>query len=186
MGIYLLLLAVVFGVNLLPAFGPPTWAILVYFRLSEHLAVVGIVILGAVAAGSGRVLLALASRRLRDHISAKQKANLAAAGALLQKSRKRSAASLVVFALSPVPSAQLFEAAGLIGAPLRPLTVAFFAGRLVSYSIYVVGASAAEHTDLGRLLARTITSPFGIAVELLLLLAVFGLTRINWQAHLDR
>jgi hypothetical protein len=24
--------AVVFGINLLPAFGPPTWAVLVYFR----------------------------------------------------------------------------------------------------------------------------------------------------------
>ncbi|MCW2691467.1 MAG: hypothetical protein JWM67_71, partial [Mycobacterium sp.] len=33
---YLVLLAVVFGVNLLPAFGPPTWAVLVFFRLDQH------------------------------------------------------------------------------------------------------------------------------------------------------
>ena len=29
---YLALFAIVFGINLLPAFGPPTWAVLVFTR----------------------------------------------------------------------------------------------------------------------------------------------------------
>ena len=33
---FLAIAAVVFGVNLLPAFGPPTWAVLVFFRLHDH------------------------------------------------------------------------------------------------------------------------------------------------------
>jgi hypothetical protein len=33
---YLALAGVVFGVNLLPAFGPPTWSLLVFFRLQSH------------------------------------------------------------------------------------------------------------------------------------------------------
>src|SRR5438270_12149060 len=37
---YLALAGVVFGANLLPAFGPPTWAILVYFRLESDLAAI--------------------------------------------------------------------------------------------------------------------------------------------------
>lgn len=47
-----------------------------------------------------------------------------------------------LFALSPLPSAQLFVAAGLVDAPLVPLIAAFFAGRLVSYTIYVTAASS--------------------------------------------
>jgi hypothetical protein len=40
-----------------------------------------------------------------------------------------------LFAAAPLPSAQLFEAAGLARVRLRHLVAAFFVGRLVSYSI---------------------------------------------------
>lgn len=183
---YLAVLAVVFGVNLLPAFGPPTWAVLVFYRLHVHLAVLPLVALGAVAAASGRLLLAIAFRHLRGHVSARQTANLAAAGTVLTRDRKRSVAGLALFALSPVPSAQLFEAAGLIGVALRPLTAAFFAGRLVSYSVYVGGASAAANTSAGRLVTSSFTSPWGIAVQVALLLGLVGLSRIDWTAILHR
>jgi uncharacterized membrane protein YdjX (TVP38/TMEM64 family) len=183
---YLVLLAVVFGVNLLPAFGPPTWAVLVFFRLDQHLAIVPLVALGAVAAAGGRLLLALASRRLRGHISARRTANLAAAGKVLTRDRKRSFVGLLLFALSPVPSAQLFEAAGLIAVTLLPLTLAFFAGRLVSYSLYVGGASAAAGTNVGHLITSSFTSPLGIAVQLLLVAALVGLTRVDWVGLHDR
>ena len=134
---YLILVAVVVGVNLLPAFGPPTWAVLVFFRLNEHLAVIPLILLGAVAAAVGRTLLAMTFSRLRGRIPDKYTANLTAAGKVLTTNRKRSIAGLGLFALSPLPSAQLFEAAGLIGVGLTRLTLAFFAGRLVSYSLYV-------------------------------------------------
>jgi hypothetical protein len=178
--VYFALVGVVFGVNLLPAFGPPTWALLVFFRLNEHLAVVPLVLLGALAAACGRLLLALAFSRLRGRISDRQKTNLSAAGDVLTKDRKRSVVGLGLFALSPVPSAQLFEAAGLIGVSLLPLTGAFFAGRLVSYSLYVGGASAAAGTSVGRLVTSSFTSPWGVALQVLLLAAVVGLTRVDW------
>lgn len=175
-----------FGVNLLPAFGPPTWAVLVFFRLDEHLAVVPLVLLGAVAAAGGRLLLALASRRLRNCISTEQKENLEAAGKVLTSDRKRSALGLAIFALSPVPSAQLFEAAGLIGVALVSLTGAFFAGRLVSYSLYVGGASAAAKTSVGHLVTSSFTSPLGIALQVALLAALIGLSRIDWVGRHKR
>jgi lysophospholipase L1-like esterase len=67
---YLILAGTVFGVNLLPAFGPPTWAVLVFFRLQSTLDVVPLVLVGALAAASGRLVLAFASRRFRDRLSA--------------------------------------------------------------------------------------------------------------------
>src|SRR5260370_26033246 len=57
----LLVVAVVFGVNLLPAFGPPTWALLVFFRFRyPDIPAPALIVAGAVAATSGRLLLALA------------------------------------------------------------------------------------------------------------------------------
>jgi hypothetical protein len=71
--------AVVFGLNLLPALGPPTWAFLVFYRLTVHLAVVPLVLIGAVAAGSGRLLLAVVFSHLRGRVSVRTRATLAAA-----------------------------------------------------------------------------------------------------------
>ncbi|MDQ2749697.1 MAG: hypothetical protein M3Y44_09260 [Actinomycetota bacterium] len=186
MAVYLVVVVVVFGVNLLPAFGPPTWALLVFFHLNHDVSPVLLVILGAIAAAGGRLLLAVASSHLRDHLSKTRRRNLQAAGAILQRDRKRSIAGLGLFALSPVPSAQLFEAAGLIGVSLLPLTAAFFTGRLVSYSAYIAGASAAKNTSAGALVASSFTSPWGIAVQVLLLVGIVGLTRIDWVRHLQR
>ena len=181
---YLVVVAVVFGVNLLPAFGPPTWALLVFFRLNSDVSPVPLVILGAIAAAGGRLLLAMAFSHLRGRLSKTRRRNLQAAGTALQRDRKRSIAGLGLFALSPIPSAQLFEAAGLIGISLLPLTAAFFAGRLVSYSAYMAGASAAKNTSAGALVASSFTSPWGIALQVLLLVGIVGLTRIDWVKHL--
>lgn len=55
---YLLVASVIFGINLLPAFGPPTWAALVFFRLNLDVAAVPLVLVGALAAASDRLVLA--------------------------------------------------------------------------------------------------------------------------------
>jgi uncharacterized integral membrane protein len=176
---YLVLAGTVFGVNLLPAFGPPTWAVLVFFRLQSSLAAVPLVLIGALAAASGRLALAFASRRFRDRLPTERLENLAAARDVIAGGPKRAAAGLGAFALSPLPSAQLFVAAGLLAAPLVPLTAAFFAGRLVSYTIYVTAASAAKHS-LGSIIKTSFTSPLGIAVQLAMLAGLLALLRVDW------
>src|SRR6185436_1323691 len=113
---------------------------------------------------SGRLVLATAARHFRGRFSTERRRNLAAAEQVLVGSRRKAAAGLGLFALSPVPSAQLFVAAGLLAVPLLPLTAAFFAGRLVSYSIYVAAAAAAKDS-LGEVLADAIGSPLGIALQ---------------------
>src|SRR4051812_40570132 len=108
---YLLALACVFGVNLLPAFGPPTWAVLVFFRLSSDIPAVPLVLGGALAAASGRLVLAHGSRHMRGHLSTRRQESLAAAKAALVGNRRKGLLGLALFALSPLPSAQLFVAA---------------------------------------------------------------------------
>jgi membrane protein YqaA with SNARE-associated domain len=181
---YLVMAAVVLGVNLLPAFGPPTWSVLILFRLHSHLNPVALVLIGALAAGTGRYLLAEACRRLRGRLSAKRAASLEAARTALTGNTRRSLIGLALFAFSPIPSSQLFVAAGLLDVAILPLVAIFFAGRLVSYSIYVAGASAASHTSAGRLVTSSFTSPVGVAIQFGLLLAVVLLARVDWTKHL--
>ena len=120
-----------------------------------------------------------ATRRLRPRLSAARRESLGAAEHALVGSRGKAAAGLGLFALSPVPSAQLFVAAGLMTVPLLPLTLAFFSGRLVSYSIYVAGASAAKDS-LGDVFDDSLTSPGGIGLQIVMLAALVALIRVDW------
>lgn len=181
---YLALVGVVFAANLLPAFGPPTWSLLVFFRLQSHIPAVPLVLVGALAAAGGRLVLAYTSRRFRGHLSAERLENLAAVRDALAGGRKRTLAGLGLFAVSPLPSAQLFVAAGLMAVPILPLTAAFFAGRLLSYSIYVTAASAVKHS-LGSAVANAFTSPLGIALQIVMLAGLVALMRIDWARLLS-
>ncbi len=185
MGEYLLVAAVVFGVNLLPAFGPPTAAVLVLFRLNGHVPAVPLVLVGALSAMAGRFVLAILSRRFRGRLPEKRRDNLQVARDLFAGSRSKGIAALGLFALSPIPSAQLFIAAGLLDVALVPLTAAFFAGRLVSYSIYVSAASLADRS-FGGVLRKSITSPLGVTAQILMLAAIVGLVRVDWAKVIAR
>jgi uncharacterized membrane protein YdjX (TVP38/TMEM64 family) len=181
----LIVFGVVFGVNLLPAFGPPTWSVLVVLRLTRDIPEVELVLVGAVAAALGRYCLARGARALRGRLSPKRLESLEALRSAVEDNRAGAFAGLALFALSPIPSAQLFIAAGVTGTRLVPLTAAFFSGRLVSYSIYVGAASAASDT-LGPTLLETLRSPAGIAVQVAMLAALVGLLRIDWEKALRR
>ena len=130
-------------------------------------------------------MLASAARRLRPRLSAQRRESLSAAERVLLGSRRKTLGALGLFALSPVPSAQLFVAAGLMTVPLLPLTLAFFSGRLVSYSIYVAGASAAKDT-FGDVITDSLTSPLGIALQVVMLAGLVALLRIDWVRVLGR
>jgi membrane protein YqaA with SNARE-associated domain len=182
---YLVAFGCILGVNLLPAFGPPTWAVLVFFKLNSDLAAVPLVLGGAIAAASGRLVLAHAARRLRGRFSQERLDNLAAAQQALAGNRRKAAGGLALFALSPLPSAQLFIAAGLLEVPLLALTAAFFAGRLVSYSLYVGGASLAKHS-VEHTLTGAFSSWWGITLQVLMLAGLVALVRVDWARVLGR
>ena len=169
-----LALAVIFAVNLLPAFGPPTWAVLVFFSLDFDLPAVPLVLGGALAAAAGRFVLASGARKLRPRLAASRLERLDRAQAALAADRRRTVAGLGLFALSPVPSGQLFVAAGLMTVPLLPLTAVFFAGRLVSYSIYL-GAASLAAKSLGDVVLDALTSPLGMALQVVMLVALAAL-----------
>jgi uncharacterized membrane protein YdjX (TVP38/TMEM64 family) len=183
---YLVLFAVVLGVNLLPAFGPPTWTIIVLYGLNSNMPAWLIVPIAALAAASGRFLLANAFRVLANHVSQQTKKNLKAAREAFARNRKGGIAALGLFALSPVPSAQLFEATGLAGVRMLPFTAAFFVGRLVSYSIYAASAKGIQQSSLGDAFREGLTSPIGIGLQVAMIAGLVALARVDWEKLLKR
>lgn len=175
----LLMLAVVFAVNLVPAFAPPTWTVLVYFLLRTDIPEPVLVAGGAAAAACGRFVLATLSRRFGRLLPERKRADLTAVGKRLERPRSRLAL-LAVFVFSPLPSAQLFIAAGLTpNLRLPPLAAAFFCGRLVSYSLYVGGASVAQRS-LRDLLGEGVSSTWAIALQLGMLALLAAFVLVPW------
>jgi len=123
---YVLFFALVLGVNLMPAFGPPTWTIIAFYALNSGLPLAALILPGAVAAALGRLLLALSFRLIGRRLSHKRRHSLAVARSVLERRRRGALIGLGLFALSPIPSAQLFEAAGLMQVRLLGFTLASF------------------------------------------------------------
>jgi membrane protein YqaA with SNARE-associated domain len=182
---YLWLGAIVFGVNLLPAFGPPTWSLLVVAQWQWNLNPFLIVPLAVVASSSGRTVLALSARHLRRRIPVKYRQNLDAIQIRLREHRAGTLAWYALFLISPLPSAQLFCAVGLIETPLLPVVLSFAVGRTVSYSLYVATATATKE-QLRSVLGQFWGSPWFISLQVVLLVVLVLLPlapQKSWRRH---
>ena len=183
---YAILFAIVLAVNLLPAFGPPTWSIIAFYGLSTDLPLWSLVVVGATAAATGRLLLATLARASRGLLAETRLTNLEVLRKRLATRRGSLWLGLGLFALSPLPSGQLFVAAGLTRAPLLAFTGAFFCGRFVSYSIYSSAARGLRGSEWASALRSQFTDIGWIAMELVAVLLLVALLRLNWARLLRR
>ena len=103
----------------------------------------------------------------------------------LTKSNAHLGALFLLFFISPLSSAQLFEAAGIMkNIALRPLVLAFAGGRVITYTIYVSGAHLLQHSSIGDVLLSNLKSPQAIATQIVLVLALVALGTVKWKPHL--
>jgi membrane protein YqaA with SNARE-associated domain len=173
--------AVVFAINVVPAFMPPTWTVVASFLIAYHLPFWPLCTGCALAATGGRCVLTLISRRWgRKLLSAKQRQNVEALGDWLnQKSGWKQALAVLVFASGPIPSNQMFIAAGLARAKLGPIAAGFFAGRLVSYPFFAATAKGVND-HFGNIFIKEWKDPKFIVLELLSIAGVVIFARIDW------
>ena len=185
MEIYLALVLVILATNSLPAFAPPTWVILIFFLINYEISPVLLVILGVLSATAGRAFLAWYFRKFAHLIPTRFSTNMEYAGHYFQRSTTKRYAILALFLVSPISSAQLFEAAGLMKTvALKPLLAAFALGRTISYSTYVTGASVIAASNFGEVLLHELRSPWAIATQIALILGLVVLGNINWKLKL--
>ena len=187
MEIYIAAVAAIIFMNALPAFAPPTWMALVFFLLHYDANPVVLVILGVLSATSGRVILAWYFRKFAHLVPTRFSHNMEYAGKYFESNPSKRYAVLALFLFSPISSAQLFEAAGMMKTiALKPLLAAFALGRTVSYSTYVTGAAAIAATNFGDLLIHQLKSPWAIGVQVAMIAGLVALGSIDWKSKLHR
>ena len=187
MEIYIAGVAAIIFMNALPAFAPPTWMALVFFLLHYDLNPVALVALGVLSATLGRGILAWYFRKFAHLVPTRFSHNMEYAGKYFESNASKRYAVLALFLFSPISSAQLFEAAGMMKSiALKPLLAAFALGRTVSYSTYVTGAAAIAATNFGDLLIHQLKSPWAIGVQVAMIAGLVALGSIDWKSKLHR
>jgi hypothetical protein len=179
------LFGIVFALNVIPAFSPPTWMALSWVGFNHPQSNPFVVaLIGACAATCGRLVLAKMSCVIvrKRFMSEAMRDNIDVIKGQLEQHRTLTFGAFLVYAFGPLPSNYLFIAYGLTSLPLALAAVPFFIGRCVSYSFFVFTASAVSQR-LALELAET-QSYFGIyfvVSQLLLLALVFLFTRVDWR-----
>ncbi len=181
----LLIFGLVFLLNLIPAFAPPTWMVFSFlgFRFRENIGW-KFALAGALAAALGRLTLAKMSRMIvrKRFLSDQTRKNVDAIKDRLEKHPKLTFGIFLFYAFTPLPSNYLFIAYGLTTLRLMLITVPFFLGRFVSYSFWAVTASVvSRHIALDDADALSYFSIYFVATQLLLLGLIYIFTRIDWR-----
>ena len=180
-----MLFILVFTLNVMPAFAPPTWMTLSFVGFSIPTLPVGaLALLGATAATLGRVTLAKLSRsiirgKILDEHTRK---NISAIKDGLEKRRVFTFGMFLVYAFSPLPSNYLFIAYGLTTLRLALVALPFFIGRLASYSFWVTMASVVgNHLNMDSAESASYVGIYFIVSQILLIPAIYIFARIDWR-----
>jgi len=180
------LFIVVFALNVLPAFAPPTWATMSFIGLAiPNIDVLLLALVAATAATCGRVLLAGLSRALvRQRLLTEQaRRNVDAIKIGIESRRAMTIGTFLGYALSPLPSNYLFIAYGLTSLPIALLALPFFIGRLVSYAFWTRTASTVgEWLDWDWFESAPYFLAYFLLSQVLLIPVIYGFTRLDWQA----
>ena len=184
-----LLFGLIFGLNLIPAFAPPTWMALAFvgFQFPETNSML-LATVGAVAATLGRLTLARLSHVLirKKLLSDAHRANIDVIKDRLEKRTTLTVGLFLFYAFSPLPSNFLFIAYGLTGLPLLRVGLPFFIGRLVSYGFFILGGAAAgRRFAIDSMLSGAYALAWFIGTQLLILGALYCFTRVDWKVLFD-
>jgi hypothetical protein len=181
-----LLFVIVFLLNLIPAFAPPTWMVFSYLGFNNPTSNVGLLaVIGAGAATLGRLTLAKLAHLVirRRFLGDATKQNIDSIREGLEGKRKLTFSVFLFYAFSPLPSNYLFIAYGLTTMKLKIIALPFFLGRSVSYAFWGLSSSAIS-SRISMESSKTLPylSAYFIVSQLLLLYLIYLFTRVDWRA----
>lgn len=180
------LFVAVFALNLLPAFGPPTWAAMSFIGLAiPNIDVLLLALVAASAATCGRVLLAKLSRVIvRQRLLTEEvRSNVDAIKSGIENRRAMTVGTFFGYSLSPLPSNYLFIAYGLTSLPIAALAAPFFVGRLVSYAFWARTASTVgDWLDWDWFVSAPYFVAYFLLSQILLVPVIYGFTRLDYRA----
>jgi len=180
------LFIIVFVLNLLPAFAPPTWTTMSFIGLAiPNIDVLLLAAVAALAATCGRIVLAKLSRQIvrQRLLTERSRRNVDAIKTAIENQRAMTIGTFLGYSLSPLPSNYLFIAYGLTSLPVAFLAIPFFVGRLVSYAFWTRTASTVgDWLDWDWFEFAPYFLAYFLLSQLLLVPVIYAFTRIDWQA----
>jgi membrane protein YqaA with SNARE-associated domain len=189
-GMILIVFLVVYLLNLVPAFAPPTWMVFSFLGFRHpDLNVPKFALAGALAATLGRATLAKLARVIirQRFLSQRTRDNIDSIKQRLDQHRKFTFGVFLLYAFGPLPSNYLFIAYGLTTMDLGLILVPFFIGRAVSYSFWGV-TSAIISRHVGNAFGKHpmgYLSVYFVLTQIFLLYLVYLFTRVDWRLLLD-
>lgn len=186
LGFYVFLASVVLGINVIPAFMPPTWTILAFFVTKYDLQILPVVLIGATFATLGRIILAhLSQNYFRRFLSNNSQENYASIGEFLNSHHKITVPLVIAYAFLPIPSNNVFIAAGLAKMRIGLLAASFFVGRLISYTFWV-SLTQKLADNLADLFSRQYAETGSIILQIVGLVLLYLLGKIAWKKILNK
>jgi membrane protein YqaA with SNARE-associated domain len=180
------LFIIVFVLNLLPAFAPPTWTTMSFIGLAiPNIDVLLLATVAALAATCGRIALAKLSRQIvrQRLLTERSRRNVDAIKTAIENQRAMTIGTFLGYSLSPLPSNYLFIAYGLTSLPVAFLAIPFFVGRLVSYAFWTRTASTiGDWLDWDWFESAPYFLAYFLLSQLLLVPVIYAFTKIDWQA----
>ncbi|MDE3096890.1 MAG: hypothetical protein KGK07_12955 [Chloroflexota bacterium] len=179
-------MALAFLINLVPAFMPSTWMVMAFFYIKFGLPLLVLTLGSAVASALGRMVLAWASLRFRQRfITGRSAEDLDELGAFLNDHRRYVGPMVFLYTLSPLPTNNLFIAAGMTRVDMAAVVIGFTTSRMIANTFWVWTTNAA-FGSLGALFRGAFTGPLGVALEVAGVMSVVLLFRIPWARWLRR
>jgi hypothetical protein len=181
-----MLFILVFVLNVLPAFAPPTWTTMSFIGLA--IPNIDVLLLAAVAAAAAtcvRIVLANLSRVIvrQRLLTEDARRNVDSIKIGIENQRAMTLGTFLGYSLSPLPSNYLFIAYGLTSLPLAFLAVPFFIGRFVSYGFWTRTASTVgDWLDWDWFETAPYFVAYFLLSQILLIPMIYGFTRLDWRA----
>ncbi len=180
---FLTILLVVFLINIVPAFMPPTWLVLALARMDNPgLDPLALVFGGAFASTAGRAVLSFYSSFFRRFFSSGLRERAEQARRFFERHERGLFLGTFVFSLGPFPSNMIFIADGLTKVDSRPVFAGFFLGRLVSYFLLVELSLRFFHLFGATVLGL----PIGFVADIIGIAAALSVVFVDWRKLASR
>jgi len=177
--------ALAFAINLVPAFMPATWMVLAFFYIRFDLPLLLLVLGGTLASAAGRTLLARGSTLFKRRFMIREQSDLDDLGAFLDRHRRYAGLAVFGYSLSPLPTNNLFIAAGMVEIRLGWVVGGFIAARLFA-NTFLVWTTHAAFESLGGVFEGALSGPLALALEAMSVISIVLLYRLPWARWLRR
>lgn len=182
--IILACLTIVFIINLVPAFMPASWMVMSFFYIEFEPPLLILTVLGAIVSGLGRLVLARESVFVKRRFMHGHAQDLDDLGQFLKSRGPWLTATTFIYSLLPLPTNNLFVAAGLAEVRMLAVIVGFWAARIPADTFFV-WSSDQIFSSLGDVFRGAFGSWLAIAFQLLGVTSVILLYRLPWARWLN-